>query len=97
MEDQKYLFEDLLRITHMVDIIYVDYEEKMANEEQEKERVDDNAPSPSSSEYTSSSSSSHHSNEEINKSLQAENVELKRLPQEAEEEKQKLQLQLQAT
>lgn len=66
----------------------------MENEEQEKEKEKDNDPSPSSGECSSSSSSSHHSNEDTNESLQAKNFELKRLLQEAEDEKQSLQLQL---
>ena len=49
-------------MAHMVDIMYVDYEEKMEKEEQENERAEDIGPYPYSSEYTSSSSSSHHSN-----------------------------------
>ena len=56
-------------MTCMVDIMYADYEKKMAREEHEKERVDDDAPSPYSSDYSFTSSYSHHSNEEISQSL----------------------------
>ena len=80
----------------IVDLMYADYEEKMEIEEQEKEREKDDAPSPYSSDYSSSSSPSHHSDEEINQSIQAKNVELRRLLQKEKEEKQRLQLQLRA-
>jgi len=65
-------------MTNMVDLMYADYEEKMTREEQEKERSEDNAQSTPSSEHSSFSSYSHHLNEEINHTLQAENVELTR-------------------
>ena len=33
MENKKDIYEDLVRMAHMVDIMYEDYEEKMAREE----------------------------------------------------------------
>jgi len=94
MDNKKDLYVDLLRMVHMVYFMYLDYEEKIAREGWEKERAKDDAPSTPSSEHSSCSSSSHHSNEEINQSLQAENVELRRLLQEEKEEKKRLQLHL---
>lgn len=44
MEDHIDLHEDLYKMINMVDLIYEDYEEKMAIEEREKKREDDNAP-----------------------------------------------------
>lgn len=82
MENNKDLYEDLLRMAHMVDIMYATYEEKMTTEEWEKKRAKNDAPSTPSGEHSSSSSSSHHSNEEINQSLQAKNAKLRRLIQE---------------
>jgi len=79
MENEKYLYEDLLRMARIVELMYTYYEEKMTREEKEKERAEDDAPSTPSSEHSSCSSSSHHSNEEINQILQAENVEMRRL------------------
>lgn len=52
----------------------------MAREGQEKEREENDAPSPPSSEYTTSSSC-HHLNEEINETIQVENVKLRILTQ----------------
>ena len=75
MEKNKHIYEAFFRMSKMVDILFVDYEEKMEKEEYDKERAKDDAPSPSSSDY----SSSHHSNEEINQILQEENVELRTL------------------
>jgi len=66
MEKKRYLYEVLLKMACTVDIMYANYEEKMAREEREKERARDDGPSPSSSDYSSSSSSSHHADEEIN-------------------------------
>lgn len=86
MENNRDLYEDLLKMERMVDVMYADYEEKMEREEWEKERAENDAPSTPSSEHSSSSSSSHHSDEEINRSLQAENVELRRLLREEKED-----------
>jgi len=94
MEKNQDLYEAFYIMENMVDILFADYEEKVAIEEQEKERSEDDASYPSSSEYSSSSSSSYHSNEKINQSLQAYNFELRILLQESEEEKKILQLQL---
>lgn len=85
MDNYRDIYEDLLKMAHMVYLMYAYYEEKMAREEHEKERVEDNASSPYSSDYSFTSSYSHHSNEEINRSLQEENAELRRLLQEKEE------------
>lgn len=49
----------------MVDIMYEDYEKKMAREEREKEREKDDAPSTASNVHSALSSYSHHSNEHI--------------------------------
>ncbi len=92
MENNGDLYEELLRMTHMVDITYEYYEKNMAREEHDKEIAKDDAPSTPLSEHSSSSSSSHHSDEEINQSIQAKNVELRRLLQKEKEEKQRLQL-----
>lgn len=43
MENNGDLYEDLLKMKHMVDIIYAYYQEKMEREEREKERAEDNA------------------------------------------------------
>lgn len=84
MEKNKDLYEAFYRMENMVDIQFADYEEKMEKQEKEKERKEDDAIVPSLGEYSSSSYSSHDSNEEINQSLQAQNIELNRLLQEAE-------------
>ena len=97
MEDDRDLYEAFYKMANMVDLMYTNYEQKMAREEQEKGRVVDDAPYPSSIDYSSSSSSSHYSDQDINQSLQAENVELRRLLREEKEEKQRLQHQLQTT
>lgn len=79
MEDDKDIYEDLLRMSTMVNIMYESYEKKMEREGEEKEELENKAPSTSFSDHSSSSSYSHHSNEEISKCLQVENVELRRL------------------
>ena len=66
MEDEKDLYETFYKMANMVHLMHADYEEKMEREEWEKERVEDDAPSPYSNDYSSSSSSSHNSDEEIN-------------------------------
>lgn len=50
MENNRYLYVDLLMMAHMVDIIYANYLEKMKQEEHDKEREEDDAPSTRSSE-----------------------------------------------
>jgi len=90
--ENKDLYEDILRMACMVDIMYANYEEKMVREEREKEIAEAYVTSTPSSEQSYSSSYSHHSEEEINLSLQVENVELRRLLREEKEEKQILQL-----
>lgn len=45
MENNKYLYEPFYKMTNVVDLMYVDYEEKMEREEQEKERAEHDAPS----------------------------------------------------
>lgn len=63
----------------MVDIMYVDYEVNMVREAWKKQITEDDAPSTPSSIQSSSSSSSHDSDEDVNESLQAKNVELRKL------------------
>ena len=67
MEDDKDMYEAMLDMSKLVDIMYNTYEKGI--EEKEKERSENDASSTSSSAYASSSSPSsysHHSNEEIN-------------------------------
>lgn len=66
MENNIYLYEGLLGMTRMVEIMSAICEEKLEREEREKERAKDDVPCPSSSVHSSSPSSSNHSNEEIN-------------------------------
>ena len=66
MEDDKDMYDAMVRMSKMVDIMYGAYEKRI--EEEEKERSENDASSTSSSAYASSSSPSsysHHSNEEI--------------------------------
>jgi len=69
MEDERDMYEAFYRMSKMVDIIYESYEEKMAREEWEKERVEEDFLSTPLSVHSSSSSPFHHSNEEISQSL----------------------------
>ena len=79
------MYEAMLRISKMVDMMYEAYEIW------EKVKEESNASS------TYSSPSSHHSYEKINHSLQVDNVELKFLLREEKEDKKRVQLYLQAT
>lgn len=80
------MYQILLRISKMVDMMYEAYERW------EKEEAKRNASSTPSSEYSFPSLSSHHLNEEINYILQEDNVELKMILREEKEDKKRVQL-----
>ena len=80
MENDKETHETFLQMYKMVDIMYGAYEKRR---EEETERSESDASSTSSSAYASYSLPSL--NEEINESLQEENVELRRLMREEKE------------
>lgn len=99
MENEKSFHQGFYRMVGMVEKLFANYEK----EKKKKSKAEDNAlvnegepPFPFSRECSSSSYYAYHSNEEINQSIPTKNVELRRLLQEAEEEKKILQFILQA-
>ena len=86
MENGKYMYEAMLNMSKMVDMMYE------AHERWDKEEVESDASSTSSSKYSSPSLSSHHSNEEINYSLQVDKIELKMLLWEDKDDKKRVKI-----